>query len=109
MTEPRSSSARACAKPDTRWNGLQAGGDDYLVKPFALSALLARVQALLRRSSATPEPTSLRVADLQLDLLRRRVPRGGVPIPLQPKEFPLLAYIMPQPGRVRVRRAIASL
>ena len=77
---------------DDRVKGLRAGGDDYLVKPFAFSELLARLEALLRRGSATPATTALRVADLELDLLTRTVQRGGKPIELLPREFRLLEY-----------------
>src|SRR5512147_189128 len=69
---------------DDRVRGLQAGGDDYLTKPFAFAELLARVQALLRRATRAAEPTSLSLADLTLDLLSRKVTRGTVPIDLRP-------------------------
>ena len=85
---------------DDRVKGLQQGGDDYLTKPFAFSELLARVQALLRRASNTPEATSLTVADLTIDLLARTVVRAGHKIVLQPKEFSLLEYLMRNAGRV---------
>src|SRR5215213_11835580 len=76
---------------DDRVRGLQAGGDDYLTKPFAFAELLARVQALVRRASRAPEPTTLTVADLTLDLLSRRVVRSAATIePLRPREFALL-------------------
>jgi two-component system, OmpR family, response regulator len=91
-------SARATV--DDRVRGLQAGGDDYLVKPFAFSELLARLQALIRRSTHTAEPTKLQVADLQMDLLTREVTRGGKPIELQPREFSLLEFLMRHTGRV---------
>src|SRR4026208_684395 len=77
----------AKATVDDRVKGLQAGGDDYLVKPFAFSELLARVQALIRRASHTPEPTRLKVGDLSLDLLTREVVRDGQKIELQAREF----------------------
>src|SRR5438445_7763544 len=80
----------AKASVDDRVRGLQAGGDDYLTKPFAFSELLARVQALIRRSSQTPEPTRLSVGDLTLDLLSREVLRGDEKIVPQPREFALL-------------------
>ncbi len=81
--------------------GLEKGGDDYLAKPFSFSELLARIQALLRRSnSAGGEPTLLTVGDLKLDLLRRKVERAGVDIDLQPLEFQLLEYLMRNHGRV---------
>src|SRR5439155_9258266 len=76
----------AKASVDDRVRGLQAGGDDYLTKPFAFSELLARVQALIRRATHTPEQTRLAVGDLTLDLLTREVRRGGEPIELQPRE-----------------------
>lgn len=85
---------------DDRIRGLHAGGDDYLVKPFAFSELLARTQAMLRRACADAEPTRLTVADLCLDLLRRRVTRDGRQIDLQQREFALLEYLMRNAGRV---------
>jgi two-component system, OmpR family, response regulator len=85
---------------DDRVKGLQAGGDDYLGKPFAFSELLARVQALIRRSSGAQEPTRLSVGDLTIDWLSRDVRRGGLKIDLQPLEFSLLAYLMRNAGRV---------
>jgi two-component system OmpR family response regulator len=85
---------------DDRVKGLQAGGDDYLVKPFAFAELLARLQAITRRGPVAAEPTALAVADLHLDRLTRHVERQGVPIELRPREFTLLEYLMRQPGRV---------
>ena len=85
---------------DDRVKGLEAGGDDYLTKPFAFSELLARVQALIRRSSGTTGATYLKTGDLSMDLLTRRVVRAGEDIELQPKEFSLLEYFMRNPGRV---------
>ncbi len=85
---------------DDRVRGLQIGGDDYLVKPFAFSELLARLQALLRRARAISEPTTLTVGDLTLDLVRRKVTRRGAPIELQAKEFALLEYLMRNAGRI---------
>ena len=85
---------------DDRVRGLQAGGDDYLVKPFAFSELLARVQALIRRSTGETQPTRLVVADLALDLITRRVDRAGTAIELRPREFTLLEYLMRNAGRV---------
>jgi heavy metal response regulator len=85
---------------DDRIKGLQAGGDDYLVKPFAFSELLARIQALIRRAASISEPTSLTVGDLSMDLIRRKVFRGGNEIELQPREFMLLEYLMRNTGRV---------
>src|SRR5213082_1881753 len=84
----------AKASVDDRVKGLQAGGDDYLTKPFAFSELLARVQALIRRASQSPEPTRLVVGDLTMDLLKREVHRGEEKIELQPREFALLEYLM---------------
>ena len=88
---------------DDRVSGLNAGGDDYLVKPFALSELLARVNALRRRPVLTSPSTSLQVGDLQMDLLKRRVTRQGRPIELQQREFRLLEYLMHNAGRVVTR------
>ncbi len=85
---------------DDRIKGLQSGGDDYLPKPFAFSELLARIQALMRRAAAITEPTSLSVADLSLDIVRRKVWRAGREIDLQAKEFALLEYLMRNRGRV---------
>ena len=85
---------------DDRILGLQAGGDDYLVKPFAFSELVARIQALIRRSSGTTDPTTLSVGGLTIDLIRRKVFRNAVEIELQPKEFALLEYLMRNAGRV---------
>lgn len=93
---------------DDRVKGLQAGGDDYLTKPFAFAELLARLQALLRRSAGTTEPTRLVVGDLTLDLLTRRVERGGRTIELRPREFALLEYLMRHPGRVLSKTMILS-
>ena len=89
----------AKASVDDRVRGLQAGGDDYLTKPFAFSELLARIQALIRRASQTPEPSRLVVGDLTMDLLTREVRRGKEPIELQPREFALLEYLMRHPNR----------
>ena len=93
---------------DDRVKGLQAGGDDYLTKPFAFAELLARVQALVRRATRAPEPTALTVDDVVLDLLSRRVTRGGVPIDLRPREFALLEYLMRNAGRVISKTMILS-
>lgn len=84
----------AKATVDDRVRGLQSGGDDYLTKPFAFSELLARMQALIRRATQTPEPTRLVVGDLTMDLLKREVHRGNEKIELQPREFALLEYMM---------------
>jgi two-component system OmpR family response regulator len=93
---------------DDRVKGLQAGGDDYLTKPFAFAELLARVQALVRRATRAPEPTTLTVEDLVLDLLSRRVTRAGKPIDLRPREFALLEYLMRNAGRVVSKTMILS-
>jgi len=93
---------------DDRVKGLQAGGDDYLTKPFAFAELLARVQALVRRASRTPEPTTLTVEDLVLDLLSRRVTRDGVTVDLRPREFALLEYLMRNAGKVISKTMILS-
>ncbi|MGE3179498.1 MAG: winged helix-turn-helix domain-containing protein [Vicinamibacterales bacterium] len=93
---------------DDRVRGLQAGGDDYLTKPFAFAELLARVQALVRRATRVPEATTLTVADLTLDLLTRRVSRAGQPIDLRPREFALLEYLMRNSGRVVSKTMILS-
>lgn len=85
---------------EDRIKGLQVGADDYLMKPFAFSELLARVQALLRRSTAQTDPVSLTVRDLRMDLIRRRVYRADQEIELQPKEFSLLEYLMRNTGKV---------
>jgi two-component system OmpR family response regulator len=88
---------------DDRVEGLEAGGDDYLAKPFAFSELLARVHALARRPPLAAEQTTLQVADLAMDLMRRTVRRGGQAIDLQPREFVLLEYLMRNAGRVVTR------
>ncbi len=93
---------------DDRVRGLQAGGDDYLTKPFAVAELIARVQALVRRATRTPEPTTLSLDDLQLDLLTRRVTRNGQPIDLRPREFTLLEYLLRNAGKVVSKTMILS-
>ena len=93
---------------DDRVKGLQAGGDDYLTKPFAFAELLARVQALLRRATRSAEPTTLTVEDLVMDLLSRRVTRGGQAIDLRPREFTLLEYLMRNAGKVVSKTMILS-
>jgi two-component system OmpR family response regulator len=85
---------------DDRVKGLQTGSDDYLTKPFAFSELLARVQALIRRTSGLSEPTSLNVSDLSVNLITREVTRSGKTVELQPIEFSLLEYLMRNAGRV---------
>ena len=91
---------------DDRIKGLQIGSDDYLTKPFSFSELLARVQALIRRSTKITEPTRLTVADLSMDLLTREIVRAGKKIALQPREFALLEYLMRNAGRVVSRTMI---
>ena len=95
----------ALGEVDDRVKGLKAGGDDYLVKPFAFSELLARLEALDRRAKSSGEaPTTvLRVGDLELDLLRRDVRRGGRSIDLQPREFQLLEFLLRRAGQVVTR------
>jgi two-component system OmpR family response regulator len=93
---------------DDRVRGLQAGGDDYLVKPFDFSELLARVQALLRRSARVAEPVRLELGGLSLDLLTREVVRDGQRLELRPREYALLEYLMRNPGRVVSRTALLS-
>ncbi len=93
---------------DDRVRGLQAGGDDYLTKPFAFTELLARVQALIRRATGASEPTRLGVADLSMDLLSRRVQRGAHAIELRPREFSLLEYLLRNPGKVLSKTMILS-
>ena len=85
---------------DDRVRGLQTGGDDYLIKPFAFPELLARVQALIRRVDGSTEPTSLTFGDLSLDLLKWEVHRSGKRVDLQPREFALLEYLMRNAERV---------
>lgn len=96
----------ALAAVDDRIRGLQAGGDDYLTKPFAFSELLARIHALIRRAAKSAEPTRLVVGDLSLDVVTREVVRGGKPVELQPREFALLECLMRQPGRALTKTLI---
>ena len=93
---------------DDRVKGLELGADDYLVKPFAFAELLARVRTLLRRGRAATEPTQLAVADLEIDLLRRRVARDGRRIDLTAKEFALLEFFVRRRGEVLPRALIAA-
>ncbi len=95
----------ALAQVDDRVKGLRAGGDDYLPKPYAFSELLARVEVLARRGSRASggQPTSYRVGDLELDRLSHRVSRAGLDIPLQPREFRLLEYLVRHAGQVVTR------
>ncbi len=85
---------------DDRIKGLQSGGDDYLTKPFSFAELLARLRALIRRSTHESEPTRFSAGDLSLDLLTREVARAGVKIDLQPREFALLEYLLRHSGQV---------
>ena len=91
---------------DERVRGLQAGGDDYLTKPFSFSELLARVHALIRRASNTPEPTGITVGDLHIDLLARLVTRANRRIDLQRREFSVLEYLARNVGRVVTKTMI---
>ena len=94
---------------DDRVRGLESGGDDYLTKPFAFPELLARVQALIRRSTGSPAATELTVGDLALDLMTRKATRGGRELePLRPREFALLEYLMRNAGRVVSKTMILS-
>lgn len=88
---------------DDRVHGFEAGGDDYLTKPFAFSELLARINALGRRPTIATDIMILRVADLELDLIKRSVMRAGKMIDIQPREFRLLEYMMRNVGRVLTR------
>ena len=88
---------------DDRVEGLEAGADDYLIKPFAFSELLARVNALARRPPPQDTPTVLKVGDLNLDMLKRAVTRGGARIELQPREFQILAFLIRHAGKVVTR------
>jgi two-component system, OmpR family, response regulator len=93
----------ALASLDERVRGLRGGGDDYLTKPFAFSELLARLEVLLRRGNAAEDRRELAIADLRLDLRTRRAERAGQPIPLQPREFRLLEYLVRHQGQVVTR------
>ncbi|HJR70090.1 MAG TPA: response regulator transcription factor [Gammaproteobacteria bacterium] len=95
----------ALGEVDDRVKGLKAGGDDYLVKPFAFSELLARLEALARRAKSGNDgtPTTLRAGDLEMDLLRREVRRANKPIELQPREFQLLEFLLRHAGQVVTR------
>ncbi len=93
---------------EDRVKGLELGADDYLVKPFAFSELLARIRTLLRRGAKVKDAEFLRVADLELDLLRRRVTRAGKRIDLTAKEFVLLELLLRRKGEVLPRSLIAS-
>ena len=93
----------ALSDVDDRVKGLKAGGDDYLIKPYAFIELLARIEALVRRRNPTEVETSFQVGDLQLDLLTRRVMRGPNEIFLQPREFRLLQYLIRNAGQIVTR------
>lgn len=93
----------ALGEVDDRVKGLRAGGDDYLTKPYAYSELLARIEALARRVVPEEQETRYVVGDLVLDRLSHRVSRGGEPIPLQPREYRLLEYLMKNAGQVVTR------
>jgi two-component system OmpR family response regulator len=93
----------ALAGVGDRVRGLEAGGDDYLVKPFAFAELLARINALARRPPLSDAPTVLRVCDLEIDLFKRTVLRDGRPVELQPREFQLLEFLMRNTDRVVTR------
>lgn len=91
---------------DDRVKGLQAGGDDYLTKPFSFSELLARIQALIRRDTRVAESSTLTVGDLAIDLLAREAKRGDTVISLPSREFALLEYLMRHPGRIVSKTSI---
>ena len=93
----------ALGEVEDRVAGLKAGGDDYLAKPFAFSELLARIEALLRRSGTVPDNTFFKVGDLEMDLLARKVTRQGKRVYLHPREFRLLEYLMRHAGQVVTR------
>jgi two-component system, OmpR family, response regulator len=93
----------ALGSVDDRIRGLKAGGDDYLTKPFALAELLARIEALLRRRASRSEATRLKVEDLELDLIGRRVTRGGREVELTARELKLLEFLMRRAGQVVTR------
>ena len=91
---------------DDRIKGLQSGGDDYMIKPFSFSELLARIQALIRRATQVTEPSTLSAGDVTMDLLTREVKRGGASVNLQAREFALLEYLMRNAGRIVSKTAI---
>jgi two-component system OmpR family response regulator len=96
----------AKASVDDRIRGLEAGGDDYLTKPFAFSELLARVQALIRRAARAPEAVRLAAGDVTIDLTTREVTLAGQPVELQPREFALLAFLLRHAGRAVTKTMI---
>jgi len=91
---------------DDRINGLERGGDDYMTKPFSFSELLARIQALIRRSASVPESAVLGMGDLTIDRLSREVRRGDVPITLPSREFALLEHLLRNQGRIISKTSI---
>ena len=93
----------ALGQVDDRVGGLKAGGDDYLVKPFDFSELLARIEAIVRRQESSATQTKLKVADLEMDLLAHKVIRSGETFNLQPREYKLLEYLMKHAGQVVTR------
>lgn len=93
----------ALAEVNDKVDGLRAGGDDYLAKPFAFSELLARIEVLARRADSSAADTQLRIADLEMDTVRRKVSRAGKRIDLQPREFRLLEYLLRHAGQVVTR------
>ena len=93
----------ALSSTDERVRGLKAGGDDYLSKPFAFSELVARLEALMRRSQVTEKPREMQVEDLRLNLMTRSAERGGQALVLQPREFRLLAYLMQHVNQIVTR------
>ena len=93
----------ALAQADDRVKGLRAGGDDYLTKPFAFAELLARIDVLQRRTAVNDAPTRLRAGDLEVDLVSRKVTRGGKPVELTAREFRLLEYLLRHAGQVVTR------
>src|SRR5690554_1461034 len=99
----------ALSSLDERVSGLKAGGDDYLIKPYSFSELIARIQALIRRNTTWSEPTRLQIADLSVSLASHRVERAGRPIALQPREFRLLTYLMMNVDKVVTQTMILDI
>ena len=98
--------ASAMDSVDERVRGLRSGGDDYLVKPYAFSELLARMENVVQRKNPVPPQTTYRIADLEMDILTRKVVRGGKEIDLQPREYRLLEYLLRHSGQVMTRSMI---